>query len=106
MSTMRMPGFTADRSVYASSGPYRSIAAGRAREGGGVIPAQEPCLPIKQICSACTPTGPSLFRGRQFCQTFTCQQTFGGGCRCRLLSKGFVSCRPFDLGGGGIFTSQ
>jgi len=106
MSTMRMPGFTADRSVYASSGSYRSIAAGRAREGGGVIPAQEPCLPVKQICSECIPQGPSIFsRGRQFCQTFTCQPTFGGGCRCRLLSKGFVSCRPFDFGGG-IFTSQ
>ena len=101
MSTISMPGFTAERSLYASAESYRSTAAGPRRDGAGVIPAQGVCLPLQQTCGACIPQGPSIFSpGRQFCQTFTCRPTFSGGCQCRLFSKGFQSCRPFDWGGG------
>jgi hypothetical protein len=55
--------------------------------GGG-----EPCLSSHQ-CSACVPTGPSIFSpGRQFCIDSICSPSFGGTCRCRVF-KGFQSCR-------------
>jgi hypothetical protein len=103
MRTTNMPGFTAERSLYASTVSNRWVIASQRRDSEAVIPAQGDCLPIKQICSACIPSGPTVWSGRQFCQTFTCQPTFGGGCRCRLFSKGFVSCRPFDFGGVATF---
>jgi hypothetical protein len=104
MNTMNMPGFTADNSLYASAESYRSMTGVRQGGGGAVIPAQADCLGFQQTCSACIPTGPSIFSpGRQFCQTFTCQRTISGGCRCRLLSKGFVRCQPPGLGGTQTF---
>jgi hypothetical protein len=104
MKTTSMPGFTAERSLDASTGSYRSTAARQRRSGASVEPAQF-CPPIRQQCSECIPTGPAIFsRGRQFCQTFTCRQTISGGCSCRLLSKGFVGCLPYGLGNvGGVF---
>jgi hypothetical protein len=100
MNTMRMPGFTAETSVYASGVCYRSFSSGPRSAGEAVIPSQVDCLGFQQKCSECIPVGPSIFSpGRQFCQFFTCQPTISGGCRCRLLSKGFVSCSPAFPGG-------
>lgn len=62
--------------------------------GGGGRPV-EPCFDHEE-CSACVPVGPSIFSpGRQFCQFFTCQPTFSGGCNCQVFHKGFRSCSPF-----------
>jgi hypothetical protein len=56
--------------------------------GGGM-----PCLD-SLTCSACIPTGPSILGpGRQFCIYTSCSPTFGGGCRCQVVFKGFLSCR-------------
>lgn len=96
---MTIPGFVAEASIYTSAARYRSMSAGLQGEGAGVTPAEGACLPVTQTCSACIPSGPSIFSpGRQFCQIFTCQPTFGGGCRCRLFFKGFLACRV-DFGG-------
>jgi hypothetical protein len=96
---MIIPGFTAEASVYASAVSYRSMRVGLQGEGTSVTLAQGACVPINQTCSACIPSGPSIFSpGRQFCQIFTCRPTLGGGCRCSLLFKGFLACRV-DYGG-------
>lgn len=51
-----------------------------------------PCLSSSQ-CSACIPSGPSIFSpGRQFCIDSFCSPGFGGSCRCRVF-KGFRSCQ-------------
>jgi len=56
-------------------------------DGGGV-----PCLNSHR-CSACFPSGPTIFSGgRQFCIDSICWRSFGGGCRCQVF-KGFVPCR-------------
>lgn len=60
--------------------------------GGGGGGGGEPCLSSSQ-CSACVPTGPSIFSpGRQFCIDSICSPGFGGRCDC-LVFKGFRSCR-------------
>jgi len=119
MSKTNLPGFTADRSLpgftdetslYNSRVTYRSLSAGAGAGtaavtpallggsvgglgGGGVIGPVEPCFGSHQ-CGPCIPTGPSIFGpGRQFCIITDCSPTFGGGCRCRLIFKGFLGCR-------------
>ena len=58
--------------------------------GGGGDPL--PCL-NSHVCSACIPTGPSIFSpGRQFCTDSFCSPGLGGTCRCQVF-KGFQSCR-------------
>jgi hypothetical protein len=60
--------------------------------GGGGGGGGEPCLSSHQ-CSACIPTGPSIFSpGRQFCIDSICSPGFGGTCSCQVF-KGFRSCR-------------
>ena len=60
--------------------------------GGGGGGGGQPCLSSSQ-CSACVPTGPSIFSpGRQFCIDSICSPGFGGRCDC-LVFKGFRSCR-------------
>jgi hypothetical protein len=60
--------------------------------GGGGGGVEEPCLSSHQ-CSACVPTGPSIFSpGRQFCIDSICSPGFGGRCDCQVF-KGFRSCR-------------
>ena len=91
---MKMPGFTAEASIYASTACYRSIAAGLQGDGTTIIPAQFNCTNFEK-CSTCFPVGPSIFSpGRQFCQFFTCRPTPFGGCRCQIFHKGFRSCDP------------
>jgi hypothetical protein len=59
--------------------------------GGGGIVDPNPCL-NHSICSACIPTGPSIFSpGRQFCQDYICSPGFNGTCRCTVF-KGFRPC--------------
>ena len=119
---MRLPGFTADVSLYSSrqhlhsvlskdviSGVYpaklkdenegvncdtcvggQCVALGCLGDGGIFDP--EPCLNTSE-CSACVPTGPSIFSpGRQFCTTSFCTPGFNGSCRCRVF-KGFQTCQ-------------
>ncbi len=101
---MTIPGFTAEASVYTSAVSYRSMPSGLEVEGTAVTLAQGACVPISQTCSACIPSGPSIFSpGRQFCQIFSCRPTLGGGCRCSLVFKGFVACR---VDHGGVFTQR
>jgi hypothetical protein len=60
--------------------------------GGGGGGDGLPCL-NSHSCSACIPTGPSIFSGgRQFCIDSICSPGFGGACRCQVF-KGFVPCR-------------
>jgi hypothetical protein len=94
---MRMPGFTAVTSIYTSAASYSSMLAGLLQgESTSVIPAQFDCTDFER-CSACIPTGPSIFSpGRQFCRFFTCRPNLFGGCRCRERFKGFVPCDPSD----------
>lgn len=111
MKTAKLPGFTAETSIYNSTTTYRSLSAGAGVSssavtpaligggtfggigGGGVIGPVEPCFGSSQ-CSACIPTGPSIFGpGRQFCTITSCTPTFSGGCRCRVIFKGFLACR-------------
>lgn len=104
MNTTNMPGFTAETSVYTSSVCYRSMPAGPQGEGPAIIPAQFDCFGSHK-CTPCIPLGPSIFSpGRQFCIDTSCQPTFGGGCRCHVLFKGFVPCRP--SGPGGVLTAR
>lgn len=127
MTKAKLPGFTADVSLYSTSGQHqiarhillsgdlnsRIYPARLKDEGEGVncdtcFGAQcvelgcldggldggggLPCLSSHQ-CSACIPTGPTIFsRGRQFCIDTFCSPGFGGACRCRVF-KGFQSCR-------------
>lgn len=92
MSTVNMPGFSAEGSVYASTTRYRSIAAGVQGNGANVNPAQFGCLPYAK-CSACIPKGPAAFGpGRQFCQWYSCRMSGFGGCRCTVVHKGFQDC--------------
>lgn len=94
MTHTSLPGFTADRALYRSTASYRGASVPDAGDAAAVVPAQfEFCPPIRSQCSACIPIGPAAFgRGRRFCQHYSCRPTFGGGCRCSLLSKGFESC--------------
>lgn len=63
--------------------------------GGGGNPTT-PCISY-DLCSACIPTGPSLFSGgRKFCQSFTCQTTSSGACSCQVYAKGYQSCNPVE----------
>ena len=110
MKTAKLPGFTAETSLYSSTVTYRSLSAGAGIGSTAVIPALiggsvggfgggagigpvEPCFG-SSTCSACVPTGPSIFSpGRQFCTITDCRPTINGGCRCRVIHKGFVACR-------------
>ena len=114
MNTATLPGFTAETSIYNSTVTYRTLSGGAGAGstavtaaligggtvgglgGGGVIGPVEPCFGTHQ-CSACIPTGPAIFGpGRQFCIITDCSPGIGGGCRCRLIFKGFLGCRvPF-----------
>ena len=99
MSTQKLPGFTAESSVYVSRASYRSMLAGSAGKSSAVIPAQGPCIGSHN-CTPCVSSGPSIFSpGRQFCIFTDCRPTATGGCRCRVVFKGFVPCRPFNPGG-------
>jgi hypothetical protein len=140
MTMMNMPGFTADVSLYSTSGQHQigrrillsgdsislvyparlknedegvdcdSCVGAQCAElhclekslgnggifdpggGGGGGGGGEPCLNSHQ-CSACIPSGPSIFSpGRQFCIDSFCSPSFGGTCRCQVF-KGFQSCR-------------
>jgi hypothetical protein len=67
-------------------GIFDPTVGGGGGGGGGV-----PCLNSSQ-CSACIPTGPSIFSpGRQFCIDSFCSPSFGGACRCQVF-KGFRAC--------------
>jgi len=95
MDTMNMPGFTAETSLYTSAARYRSMPTGLQSEGTTIVPAQAFCEPLSTECGPCIPSGPSIFsRGRQFCTYKSCRPTFSGGCRCRLVFKGFLPCNP------------
>src|SRR5258706_413085 len=60
--------------------------------GGGGGGNGEPCL-NSHVCSACVPTGPSIFSpGRQFCTDSFCSPSFGGKCDCQVF-KGFRTCQ-------------
>src|SRR6185437_7349703 len=60
--------------------------------GGGGGGNEEPCL-NSHVCSACVPTGPSIFSpGRQFCTDSFCSLSFGGKCVCQVF-KGFRNCQ-------------
>ena len=107
MKTAKLPGFTAETSLYSSTVTYRSFSAGAGTGSTSVVPALVgggtvgglggggvigPCFGSRQ-CSECIPTGPSIFSpGRQFCIITDCSPTIGGGCRCRLIFKGFLAC--------------
>jgi hypothetical protein len=124
---MKLPGFTADVSLYPSSqrlmGTHTVLSKdlsgiypaklkdenagvncnncfgaqcvelgclGKSLGGGGIVDP-DPCL-NSSSCSACIPTGPSIFSpGRQFCIDSFCSPGFNGTCRCRVY-KGFRSC--------------
>jgi len=106
---MKLPGFTAETSIYNSTVTYRPLSAGAGVSSTSVTAALVggtvggigggtgvgPCFGTRQ-CSACIPTGPTIFgRGRQFCIITDCSPTISG-CRCRLLFKGFLGCTvPF-----------
>jgi len=111
MKTAKLPGFTAETSIYNSTVTYRSLSAGAGISSTAVTPALVgggvggiggggtgvgPCFGSRQ-CSACIPTGPTIFGpGRQFCIITDCSPGIGGACRCRLIFKGFLACRvPF-----------
>jgi hypothetical protein len=98
MKTAKLPGFTAETSIYNSTVTYRSLSAGAGIGSTSVVPALVgggtvgglggggvigPCFGSRQ-CSECIPTGPSIITD--------CSPTIGGGCRCRLVFKGFLAC--------------
>ena len=101
---MMLPGFTADVSLYTSTQHLMSTHTVPSKELSGIYPAAlgdgggidggfdtEPCLSSRQ-CSACIPTGTSIFSpGRQFCINSICTPRFNG-CSCQVF-KGWVSCQ-------------
>lgn len=103
MSITKMPGFTAERSIHTSPGFYWSSSQGEGTAvvrmqlsniGGGTEPSEFGCFGSTE-CSECIPLGPSIFSpGRQFCTITDCRPTITGGCRCRVLFKGFRRCQP------------
>lgn len=94
MHIARLPGFTAEASIYTSPESYAALFAGAQVGSGAVTPAQFDCPGFDADCGDCIPTGPSIFSpGRQFCTIRSCQPTIQGGCRCRVIFKGFLRCQ-------------
>lgn len=99
MNMLNLPGFGAEFSIPPSQIYHGAFSVIPPMRGETVIPAQSDCISSRK-CSECVSLGPSIFSlGRQFCINTACHPTHGGGCRCRVISKGFVGCKPPIKGG-------
>lgn len=79
---MNLPGFTAEATVYQSSGQYRStsVSANSEEQGGGILPQLPRQMKLLQCLQGCSNAGsPDFCRDQCFWQDFGESGGGGGG---------------------------
>ena len=109
-TTMRMPGFTSEGSLYASKTQYKTTASHH-RLISALLGKVVPQLPIKfgKVCGKCIPESVTDIHfgvGMMECCDFWCDPP-KGSCWRSNCAKNVCSNGPFDnifdIGGGAVF---